>query len=164
MADHLPHPQPAEVVPGSDCARKPPKEQRKPFKIWRIGLCAAELRLLCYGLYFIMQSIAVVLLRIQCRKQQLEFHSDRLLGSRVSIVDGVSFGQHALMKDARNQNASRLLAVKDNVPAAFHSTKAGTNIVARSAQRGIIGKHLATRLKIIDVMDGLVLAPHARRV
>src|ERR1035437_3256058 len=61
-------------------ARKPPKKQRKPFKIRRIGLCAAELRLLCYGLYFIMQSMAVVLLRIQCRKQQLEFHSDRLLG------------------------------------------------------------------------------------
>ena len=35
------------------------------------------------------------------------------------------------MKDARNQNTSGVLAAKDNVPAAFHSTKAGTNIVTR---------------------------------
>jgi hypothetical protein len=76
----------------------------------------------------------------------------------------VSFGQHALMKDARNQNTSGVLAVKDNVPAAFHSTKAGTNIVTHSAQRGIIGKHLATRLKIVDVTDGLVFAPTAKGV
>jgi hypothetical protein len=34
-------------------------------------------------LYFIMQSMAAVLLRIQHRNQQLEFHSDRLLGNQM---------------------------------------------------------------------------------
>jgi hypothetical protein len=32
-----------------------------------------------------MQSMAVVLLRIQCRNQQLEFHSDRLLAAKPSL-------------------------------------------------------------------------------
>ena len=81
-----------------------------------------------------------------------------------SCVEGASFGQHALMKDAGNQNTPGALAVKDNVPAALHSTKAGTNIVTRPAQRGIIGKHLATRLKIVDVTDGLVFAPSTKGI
>jgi hypothetical protein len=74
----------------------------------------------------------------------------------------VSFGQHALMKDAGNQNTPGLLAVKDNVAAALHSTKSGANIVTRPAQRGIVGKHLATLLKIVDIPDGLVFAPGAK--
>jgi len=37
MADHLPHPQPAEAVPGPNCARKPCKEHNNPFKIRQIG-------------------------------------------------------------------------------------------------------------------------------
>jgi hypothetical protein len=76
----------------------------------------------------------------------------------------VSFGQHALMKDAGNQNTIGVLSVKDNVLAALHSPKAGTNIVTRSAQSGIIGKHLATGLKIVEVSDSLVFAPGAKRI
>jgi len=82
----------------------------------------------------------------------------------VFIVDGLSFGQHALVQDAGNQNASGVLAVKDNVPAALHPAKAGTNMVTRPAQRGMIGKHLATRLKIVDVTEGLVFAPGAKGI
>lgn len=68
------------------------------------------------------------------------------------------------MKNARNQNPSRVHAVKDNVPAALHSTKSGTNIVTRTAQRGILGERLATRLKIVEVTDGLVFAPGAKGI
>jgi hypothetical protein len=68
------------------------------------------------------------------------------------------------MKDAGNQNTSGFLSVKDYVPAALHSTKAGTNIVTRPAQRGIIGKHLATHLQIVEVTDGLVFAPGAKGI
>ena len=32
MADHLPHPQPAEVGPGSKCARKPCNEHKEPLQ------------------------------------------------------------------------------------------------------------------------------------
>jgi hypothetical protein len=82
----------------------------------------------------------------------------------VVIVDGVSFGKHALVQDAGNQNASGVLSVKHDMPSAFHPTEAGTNIVTRSPQRGIIGKHLAAGLKIINVTDGLVFAPGAKGV
>jgi len=55
-------------------------------------------------------------------------------------------GQHALVQDAGNQNAPGILPVKDDMPAAFHPTQAGTNVIAGSAQSRIIGEHLATRL------------------
>jgi hypothetical protein len=80
------------------------------------------------------------------------------------IVNSVSFGKHALVQDARNQNASGVLSVKHDMLAALHPTEAGTNIVTRSAQRGIIGKQLATGLKIINVTDGLVFAPRVKRI
>ena len=65
--------------------------------------------------------------------------------------------QHALM------DVTGSLAVKDNVSVVLHSPKSGTNIITCTAQRWIIGKHLAARLKIIDITDGLVL-PQVRRV
>ena len=68
------------------------------------------------------------------------------------------------MKDAGNQNAVARLAVKDDVPAALHSTKAGTNLITCPAQRGIIGQPLTTRLKIVDVTDGLLFTPSAKCV
>jgi hypothetical protein len=51
----------------------------------------------------------------------------------VVIVDGRPFGQHALMQDAGNQNASSLLPVKYDVPAMLHATQAGANLIAGSA-------------------------------
>jgi hypothetical protein len=68
------------------------------------------------------------------------------------------------MKYAGNKNAGAVLAVNDDVPAALHSTKAGTNLITCSAQRGIIGQHLTTRLKIVDVTDGLLFTPSAECV
>jgi hypothetical protein len=68
------------------------------------------------------------------------------------------------MKNAGDHNALRALPVKDNVAAASHSTKAGSNILTRPARGGIVGKHLATRLKIIDIPDGLVFAPGAKSI
>jgi hypothetical protein len=47
---------------------------------------------------------------------------------------------------------------------ALHPAEAGTNIVTRSPQRWIIGKHLATGLKIIKVTDDLVFAPSAKGI
>jgi hypothetical protein len=61
----------------------------------------------------------------------------------VFVVDALSFGQHALMQDAGNQNAAGRLAVKDNVSVVLHSSKSGTNIVTHPAQRWVISKHLA---------------------
>jgi hypothetical protein len=77
----------------------------------------------------------------------------------VFVVGALSFGQHALMQDAGNQNAAGRLTVKDNVSAVLHSPKSGTNIIAHPTQRGVNGKHLAARFQIVDVTSGLALPP-----
>jgi hypothetical protein len=56
-----------------------------------------------------------------------------VLGFIASIVDGVPFGKHTLVKNARNQNPLLVLAIEDNMPAALHSTQAGAHIVTASA-------------------------------
>ncbi len=80
------------------------------------------------------------------------------------IVDGVSIGKHPLVQDAKNQNASGVLTVKHDMPAAFHSTQTGTNIVTAPAQPDIVSQHLATGFEIVDVTDGLDLAPVTKGV
>lgn len=80
------------------------------------------------------------------------------------LVDGVSSGQHALMQNTGNQNAAGLITIKHHVPAMLHATQAGTNIVTGSAQCGVIGKHLTTRLKIFNVARSLILAPGAKSI
>jgi hypothetical protein len=45
----------------------------------------------------------------------------------------VSIGQHALMQNARNYNATALLAVKQNVRAMLMTVQAGANVIAESA-------------------------------
>jgi hypothetical protein len=51
----------------------------------------------------------------------------------VFTVDGVSVGQHALMQDARNHNATALRAVKHNVRARLMTVQAGANVIPESA-------------------------------
>lgn len=82
----------------------------------------------------------------------------------VVINDGVSFGKHAPVQDARNQNALGVLSTKYDMRAALHPANARPNIVTRSPQRGIIGEHPATGLKIIHITDGLVFAPGAEGI
>jgi hypothetical protein len=89
---------------------------------------------------------------------------DALLRLVVLIVDGVSFGQHALMQDARNQNAATFLAVEHDMPAMLVTAQAGANVFAKSACRRVFGKRLATNLKLVDVADHLGLAPFAKGV
>jgi hypothetical protein len=82
----------------------------------------------------------------------------------VVIVDGVSFGKHALVEDARNQNSAGLLAIKHNMPAALHSAQAGTNFLAASTKGGIVRQLPATCFKIIDVTDRLSFAPRSKGI
>jgi len=49
------------------------------------------------------------------------------------FIDGMVFGQHALMKDTGNQNAIGLLPVEDDVFSVFDATKARANISAGPA-------------------------------
>ncbi len=80
------------------------------------------------------------------------------------VVNDVSFGQHSPMQDAGNQNASGILAVKHDVPANLHTTQAGANVIASPTQRRIVRQHLAARLQLADVADGLVLTPGAKSI
>ena len=65
----------------------------------------------------------------------LRNHSEEGDGLRfvVLIVDGVPIGQHALMQDARNENAATLLAVEHDVLAMFMAVQAGTNVITKPA-------------------------------
>jgi hypothetical protein len=80
------------------------------------------------------------------------------------VVNDVSFGRHSPMQDAGNQNASGVLAVKHDVPANLHTTQAAANVIASPTRRRIVRQHLAARLQIADVADGLVLTPGAKRI
>jgi hypothetical protein len=64
------------------------------------------------------------------------------------IVDGVFFGQHALMQDARNENAATLLTVKHDVLAMLMAAQGWANVITKSAQRRIVGKCLAASFKL----------------
>jgi hypothetical protein len=59
--------------------------------------------------------------------------SARVSKSIVVIVDGSLLGQHALMQDSRNHNASSILTVKHHVAAALHPSQTLANMIACSA-------------------------------
>jgi hypothetical protein len=82
----------------------------------------------------------------------------------VVIVDGVSLRKHTLMQNAANPNSFTLLAIKHDMPTAFHSPQARTNIVALSPQRRIAGQPATQRFKIVEVTDGLRFAPSQKRI
>jgi hypothetical protein len=69
-----------------------------------------------------------------------------------------------LVQGAGNQNASGRMAVKYHVPSVLHTPQSGADIITGAAQPGIIGEHPATRLKIIDVTNGLVYSPSAKGI
>jgi len=79
----------------------------------------------------------------------------------IFIIDSLSLRQHALMQDTTNQNASRLVPVEHNMPAVFHTMETSANVISRPPQCRVIGEHLAARLKVVDVSNGLPLAPGA---
>lgn len=82
----------------------------------------------------------------------------------VVIVKGVSLWEHALMKDAGNQNSFGLLAVKHHMLSALHSSQAGADIIAASAKCRIVSEHPTTGFKFDDVADSLVFAPGSKGI
>ena len=87
-----------------------------------------------------------------------------LLWFVVLIVDGVSIGQHPLMEHAGNENAGTFLAVEHDVLSMLKAAQAGANLIANSAKPRIVGKRLATSLKLVNVADGLGDTPFAKGV
>jgi len=51
----------------------------------------------------------------------------------VLIVDGVSIREHALMQDARDENAATLLAAEYDVLAMLMTAQSRANVIAKSA-------------------------------
>ena len=66
------------------------------------------------------------------------------------------------MQNARNQNARGLASEENDVLAYLHPIKAGADAIAGAPGRGTIGKLLAAILQIVNVTDGLRLAPCAQ--
>jgi len=42
--------------------------------------------------------------------------------------------------------------------------QAPTNVIACSTESGIVGEHLATRLNVVDISNGLLFAPSAEDI
>ena len=63
------------------------------------------------------------------------------------------------MQDARNEDASTLLAIEYNVLAMRQAAQARTNVITPSAQCRIVRERLATQLKVVDIAGGLGFAP-----
>ena len=57
----------------------------------------------------------------------------RLLRLVVLIVEDMSFGEHALMKNARNHDAFTFLPVKHDVLAMLMTAQTGANVITKSA-------------------------------
>ncbi len=63
------------------------------------------------------------------------------------------------MEDARYQDPLGFNPVEQNMPPVFHAAQAGPYVIASAAQPGVVRKLPATRFKIVNVMDGLILSP-----
>ena len=87
------------------------------------------------------------------------------LFSRVVIViDGVSFRQHPLMENSRNENAARLAPEKHDMLALFDTAQAWADVIAGTPGRRVVSQPLAARFKVVDVTQGLVRTPLAQGV
>lgn len=72
--------------------------------------------------------------------------------------------QHPLMKDARDENTFRFRIVEDHMPAVLMSAEAGTNLIRRTTDGRINGKHFTTFFKCVQVAKGLGFTPGLKRV
>jgi hypothetical protein len=66
----------------------------------------------------------------------------------VRIVDRLIFGQHLLMENAGNENATGFLPVKDHVLARVHASQSGANFITWAINRGIVSNKLAAFFKL----------------
>jgi hypothetical protein len=65
----------------------------------------------------------------------------------IGVVDGLSTWQHALVQDAANQDTGQFAAEEDDVAGLLGTQQAGTNVIARSTERGRVGQALAIVVK-----------------
>ena len=68
------------------------------------------------------------------------------------------------MKDTGNQNAAEFFPEKHNMLTLLHSPQPRANFITRAAERGIVGKKLATVFKLADIAVGLGCAPGAKGI
>src|SRR5450755_1402185 len=83
---------------------------------------------------------------------------------RIFLVAAVTFRQHALMEDARYQDAVGRNPVEQNVPSVFDAAQTGPYVIAGTTQRRVVRKLSATRFETVDVTDGLILSPGSQCV
>jgi hypothetical protein len=75
------------------------------------------------------------------------------------VIDCVPLGQHPFMQDTGDQNAVLLLSVEQDALAMLVPTQAGADMTARPPEPWIVGEHLATCLKLVEVTGSLGFAP-----
>lgn len=75
------------------------------------------------------------------------------------FIDAVFFRQHAVVKDARHNDSSRLAQIEDDVPSAVHTTQSVKNVITHAAEIWVVGQILQTRFKIIKITRRLRWTP-----
>lgn len=75
------------------------------------------------------------------------------------ICHRLSFRQHALVKYAGNENASRLLAEKHNVLTLFCPAQARANVIAWAAGQRTVREPLAAAFEVVEITNSLFHAP-----
>jgi len=83
---------------------------------------------------------------------------------RWRIFEGLLVRQHALVEDARDENAIIEAAVKEHMPPFFKTEKARTNPVAWPTEQRVACKQPCRALKLNDVTLGLSYAPGLKSV
>jgi hypothetical protein len=74
------------------------------------------------------------------------------------------FRLHALMQNARDQDAAGLPTVEHHKSALLKALQSGTNFRASTTKFWAVGKPLATCLECIEITDGLIGFPRAKRI
>jgi len=68
------------------------------------------------------------------------------------------------VQQAGNPDATRLQAIKNDVPTMLEAPQARANVVAWSAECGIVGQLLAASFETIQIADRLIASPSAHCV
>ena len=77
----------------------------------------------------------------------------------IRVIVHMLFRQHALMKNAGDQNPPFLLPIKNDMPAALHTMQARTDIITGTAQSWSVCQLPATGFEIVKIAIGLGLSP-----
>lgn len=83
---------------------------------------------------------------------------------RRRISEVLLLRQHALVQDARDENALFLATVEEHMPVSFKAKQAGANPLAKPTEQRITGEQLGAAFEAVEVTLCLSRAPGLKSV